>query len=161
MTYPAPFTASLVTIDPAWTNSSGHLTMGWAGILFDRAADEFFALAGFGPDYLKSANCTYFILETHLTLISEIPAGTVVRIDNQIVDYDAKRMHYVQQMYHAGEGWLGWVAEFMGMHMDLGLKKAVPMPPAMQAKVAAIAEAHKSLPIPPQKGHVIGLPGNG
>jgi acyl-CoA thioester hydrolase len=75
-----------------------------------------------------------------------------------MLDYDAKRMHYVQEMFHAEEGWLACVLEAICLHVDLNLKKSAPFPDWMLAKIGEMHEAHKACPVPPQVGHKIGIP---
>jgi len=79
-------------------------------------------------------------------------------VETQFLDCDAKRVHYVQQMFHAAEGWLACVVEVIVMHIDMGLKKSAPFPPDVMEKIQQMHDAHKALPVPPQVGHKIGIP---
>ena len=38
--------------------------------------------------------------------------GAPLRITTQLVDFDAKRMHFIQCMYHAGQGFLAARADY-------------------------------------------------
>jgi acyl-CoA thioester hydrolase len=158
MVFPAPFTASVMSIEPAWIDYNGHFNMAYYGVLFDRAADEIFALAGLGPDYVKATNNSFFTLETHTTYLRELAPTDKVKIDVQFLAHDHKRVHYVQQMRHADEGWVACVLEVMVSHVDLTLHKTSNFPPDVLARIAEINAAHKDLPVPPQVGHKIGLP---
>jgi acyl-CoA thioester hydrolase len=158
MTYPAPFVASLQRVEKQWADYNGHLNMAYYNVLFDRGGDEAFAAVGLGPDYVKTRNCSFFTLEAHITYVREIHPGEKVRVTLQMLDHDAKRVHYVQQMFHADEGWLSAVSESIVMHVDMAAKKSSPFPADVLTKIAAMHEAHKSLPIPPQVGHRIGIP---
>jgi len=158
MTYPAPFVSRIQTVEEQWTDYNGHLNMAYYNVMFDRAADEAMDVLGLGPAYVKERNASFFALECHNTYVRELHAADPVRIETQILDCDAKRLHYMQQMYHAEEGWLSCVAELIFMHVDMGLKKATPFPPDVMSKLQLMQEAHKALPIPPQVGHKIGIP---
>ncbi|NJM31298.1 MAG: thioesterase, partial [Rhizobiales bacterium] len=94
----------------------------------DRCGDEAFALLGLGPDYVKAANASFFTLEAHVTYVRELHAGDAVRITLRILDYDAKRVHYVQEMLHATEGWLACITENIVMHVDMTAKRSSPFP---------------------------------
>ena len=89
---------------------------------------------------------------------AELHAGHEVRITCQLLAFDGKRVHYVQEMFHAAEGWLAAVSENMVMHIDMAAKKSAPFPPEVSARIAAMSEAHENLPVPPQVGHKISLP---
>jgi acyl-CoA thioester hydrolase len=155
---PAPFVAAIQRVEDQWVDYNGHLNMAYYNVLFDRAGDEAFDLVGLGADYLKTANCSFFTLEAHITYLRELHAGDPVRVNVQFLDYDAKRVHYVEEMYHAEEGWLACVSEHMIIHVDMSSKRTSPFPPQILEKIAAMCAAHKSLPVPPQVGHKIGIP---
>ncbi|MFN0193107.1 MAG: thioesterase family protein [Aestuariivirga sp.] len=161
MAYPAPFECSIQKVEDQWIDYNGHFNMAYYNVLFDRCGDEAFALLGLGPDYVKTANSSFFTLEAHVTYVRELHAGDAVRITLQVLDCDAKRVHYVQEMFHATEGWLACVTENIVMHVDLAAKRSSPFPADVHARIEAMCAAHKSLPIPPQVGHKIGIPRKG
>ncbi|HUR43015.1 MAG TPA: thioesterase family protein [Aestuariivirga sp.] len=157
MIFPAPFTASIRKVENQWVDYNGHLNMAYYNVLFDRATDEVFALVGLDPDYVKATGGSFFTLEIHVTYVHELHGGDAVRTTVQFLDYDAKRVHYVQQMFHAAEGWLACVSEGIVMHVDLRAKKSTPFPGEILAKIKSMCEAHKTLPVPSQVGHRIGI----
>jgi acyl-CoA thioester hydrolase len=158
MAYPAPFEGSIQKVEDQWIDYNGHFNMAYYNVLFDRCGDEAFALLGLGPDYVKAANASFFTLEAHITYVRELHAGDQVRITLQVLDFDAKRVHYVEEMFHAGEGWLACVTENIVMHVDMAAKRSSPFPKDVYARIEAMCAAHKSLPVPPQVGHKIGIP---
>ncbi|MGE3832082.1 MAG: thioesterase family protein [Parvibaculaceae bacterium] len=157
MAYPAPFVSALHRIDDQWIDYNGHFNMAYYHVIFDRAVDEAFDSLGLGAAYVKQANASYFTLETHATYLRELHAGDEVRVALQMLDFDRKRIHYVQQMMHR-DGWLACVSEYMVMHVDLAAKRSAPFPPDIIARIEAMHAAHKVLPVPPQVGHRIAIP---
>jgi acyl-CoA thioester hydrolase len=158
MAFDAPLRSGPHRVEDQWIDYNGHFNMAYYNVLFDRAGDEAFAMLGLGPDYVKTTNCSFFTLETHVTYLRELHGGDAVRIATQFLDHDSKRVHYVQQMFHAGEEWLACVAESIVMHVDLGAKKSSPFPAAVMAKIGELNKAHSHLPVPSQVGHRIGIP---
>ena len=158
MAFPAPFIGSLQKVEDQWIDYNGHFNMAYYNVIFDRCGDEAFALVGLGADYVKATNCSFFTLEAHVTYVRELHAGGEVRVTAQFLDCDAKRVHYVQEMFHARDGWLACVTENIVMHVAMAAKKSAPFPPDVFDKIKAMTEAHKSLPVPPQVGHRIGIP---
>lgn len=158
MAFPAPFVGRVQKVEDQWIDYNGHFNMAYYNVIFDRCGDEAFALLGLGPEYVKAANSSFFTLEAHVTYVRELHAGDRVRVSAQFLDYDVKRVHYVQEMFHADEGWLACVTENIVMHVDMTAKRSAPFPPDVLAKIKAMHEAHKSLPMPPQVGHKIGIP---
>jgi acyl-CoA thioester hydrolase len=158
MTYPQPFISSKFSIEPQWIDYNGHFNMAYYNVLFDRAADEVFALLGLGPDYVKATNNSFFTLETHTTYVRELAPTDQVIVETHFLDADHKRVHYVQQMKHSDDGWLSCVLEVMVSHVDLTIHKTSNFPEAVAACIQTALADHKTLPIPPQVGHRIGIP---
>jgi acyl-CoA thioester hydrolase len=158
MKFPAPFIGTIQKVEDQWIDYNGHFNMAYYNVIFDRCGDEAFALLGLGPTYVAKTNSSFFTLEAHVTYLRELHAGDRVRVSVQFLDYDSKRVHYVQEMFHAEEGWLSCVTENMVMHVDMAAKKSVAFPPDVLEKIKLMHEAHKDLPIPPQVGHRIGIP---
>jgi len=155
--FAAPFIGSVQSVEDQWIDYNGHFNMAYYAVLFDRCGDEAFAEIGLGADYLKETNCSYFTLETHTNYLRELHAGDRVRVTVQLLDYDAKRLHYYQEMLHAEDGWLSATMEAICMHVDLAEKKSTSFPADMRLKIAAMYEAHKSLPAAKYIGRKIGI----
>jgi acyl-CoA thioester hydrolase len=153
----APFVGTIKSVEPEWIDYNGHFNMAYYAVLFDRTADEAFELVGLGPDYVQSRNASYFTLEAHLTYARELTLGDPVKVTVQLLDHDAKRIHYVQEMFHAEDGWLAATMEAICMHVDMTAKRSAPFPPEMLERVAAMHAAHRTLPVPSQVGHRIGI----
>jgi acyl-CoA thioester hydrolase len=158
MNFPAPYQCSVQKVEDQWVDYNGHLNMAYYNVIFDRCGDEAFALLGLGPDYVKASKCSFFTLETHVTYLRELHAGEAVKVTVQLLDHDAKRIHYVQEMFHAAEGWLAAVTENIVMHVDMAAKRSAPFPDHVLTRIAAMREAHEKLPVPHQVGHRIGIP---
>ena len=155
--YGAPFVGAIKTVEPGWIDYNGHFNMAYYAVLFDRTADEAFEVVGLGPDYVQSSNASYFTLEAHLTYARELAEGDPVRVTVQLLDHDAKRIHYVQEMFHAEESWLAATMEAICMHVDMETKRSAPFPPELLEHIAAMHAAHQGLAVPPQVGRRIGI----
>ncbi len=161
-TFPAaPFEGRMQSVEAQWTDYNGHLNMAYYHVLFDRAGDECFEAFGLGPDYVKRTGASFFTLEAHATYLQELVAGDPVRVTTLILDCDAKRVHYAQEMFHGREGYRACVSENMVMHVDMRAKRSSPFPEEVFAAITAMREAHKHLPVPREVGHRIGIPRKG
>lgn len=153
-----PHRSTTMTIEPQWVDYNGHFNMAYYGVLFDRAADQMFLELGLGPDYVKTTNNSFFTLETHTSYLREVAPTDQVAVESQIIDHDHKRVHYVQQMKHATDGWVACVLEVMVSHVDLSTHKTSSFPDDVKARIDAMAAEHTLLPAPAQVGHKIGIP---
>lgn len=161
MQFDAPVTSRVMHVEPAWIDYNGHLNMAYYNVLFDRCVDEGFHLLGMGLDYLKTRNASFYTLEAHVTYLQELHEGDPVRVSFRIHDFDAKRLHAFQEIFHAEKGFCAATSETMHLHVDMGAKKSSPFPPDVLARIEAMHAAHCALPRPPRLGHVIAIPRKG
>ena len=144
----APFVSSIMTVEPQWIDYNGHLNMAYYNVLFDRAVDEAYELIGVGLDYLKRHKHSTFTAEVHVRYLRELRDGDPVRVTFQLLGYDAKRIHYFEQLFHAAEGWVSATSENMTLHVDMTTKKVAPFPDSVM----------RSLPRPEAAGRRIAMP---
>jgi acyl-CoA thioester hydrolase len=155
----APFVSSVMRVEPAWIDYNGHLNMAYYNVLLDRAVDEVFELLGCGLDYVRAHKRSCFTAEVHVRYLRELHAHDPVRVTFQLLGYDAKRLHYFEQLLHAAEGWVSATSENMSLHVDMAAKCSVPFPDQVAAALARMRIAHCKLPRPEAAGRRIAMPG--
>jgi acyl-CoA thioester hydrolase len=154
----APFVSSVMRVEDGWIDYNGHLNMAYYNVLFDRAVDEVFELLGCGPAYVKARKHSCFTAEVHVRYLRELHGGDPVRVTFQLLGYDAKRMHYFEQLFHATEGWVSATSENMSLHVDTDAKKTAPFPPEVARCLTRMKSAHAMLPQPEAAGRKIAMP---
>jgi acyl-CoA thioester hydrolase len=154
----APFVSSVMRVEDAWIDYNGHLNMAYYNVLFDRCVDEAYELIGCGLAYLEQTRHSTFTAEVHVRYLRELHAGDPVRVTFQLLGYDAKRIHYFEELRHAEEGWLSATSENMTLHVDMTTKKTVPFPDFIAARLARMKAAHAHLPPPDGVGRRIVMP---
>ena len=97
----APFVSSVMRVEDHWIDYNGHLNMAYYNVLFDRAVDEAYELIGIGADYVARRKHSFFTAEVHLRYLRELHAGDPVRVTFQLLDFDRKRLHTFEQLFHA------------------------------------------------------------
>lgn len=156
MTIPAPFISSVMEVEPQWIDHNGHMNMAYYNVLFDRCADEAYALMGFGLDYIETRGHSTFTAEFHICYVRELHLGAKVRCTFQLIAHDEKRFHTYQELWHE-DGWLAATGEALGLHIDMSGPRVAPMPDDIRAKLAALQAAHDVLPRPERVGRSIAL----
>ena len=156
--FPTPFVSSVMKIEPQWIDYNGHLNMAYYNVLFDRAVDEVYEKLGIGPSYLARSGHTTMTAEVHVRYLREIHVDAPVRVRFQLLDYDEKRMHYVEELIHAEEGWLSATSENMTLHVGMAAKKVAPWPADVLARLARLKAAHAALQVPDGVGRSIKMP---
>lgn len=155
---PAPLECPEMRVIDDWVDYNGHMNMAFYNVVFDKAVDHAYDQLGIGVGYLGESGCSTFTLEAHVTYLREVMVGDPLRVTWQLLDFDAKRLHYFEHMYHAEEGYLAATSEQLSIHVDMGERRSAPFPEATLARFARVLETHASLPRPSQAGHVIGIP---
>ncbi|MBL4756838.1 MAG: thioesterase family protein [Rhizobiales bacterium] len=158
MTFEVPFTSSLQRVEKDWIDYNGHLNMAFYNVIFDRNIDQALELLGLGIDYLNQNNASYFTLEAHVTYLQELKLDAPLRVTLQLLDYDEKRLHCFQEIYHAEDNFLAATSENISLHVDMAIKKSAPFPQNILTRIESMHTAHRVLERKPQVGHVIGIP---
>src|SRR5207253_8401244 len=138
----APFVSSVMWVEPGWIDYNGHLNMAYYNVLFDRAVDEAYELIGVGVAYVEKRRCSFFTAEAHVRYLRELHAGDPVRVTFQLLAYDAKRMHFFEQLFHGELGWVSATSENMSLHVDMAAGKTAPFPVDVVRSLARMRAAH-------------------
>jgi acyl-CoA thioester hydrolase len=155
--FAAPFTSSVMRVEPGWIDYNGHLNMAYYNVLFDRAVDEVYEVLGLGLAYVETTRCSTFTAEVHVRYLRELLVDAPVRVTFHLLGFDSKRMHYFGQLFHAEEGWLSATSENMALNVDMTAKKVAAFPDAVMARLAGMKAAHSVLPLPRGVGRSIGM----
>ena len=154
---PAPFDRYRARVRPEWIDNNGHMNMGYYVVVFDLATDEWLAWVGLDAAHRETQQVTTFCLEAHVTYHREVREGDPLRFTTRLLGHDARRIHYVHEMFHADEGYLASTNELMSLHVSQATRRGAPMAPAILARLAQIQVVHDALPGLPQVGRVMGL----
>ncbi len=161
MQIPSPFNDARDVVRPEWIDYNGHMNVGYYQVVFDLAADAFFDFLGLTQDFRKRHGSTTFALECHANFLREVKQGDPLRFEARLLDFDAKRIHFYQEMFHGTEGYLAASQESLSSHVSMATRRTAPFPEELLGRLAAIKEAHAVLPRPWQVGHVIRAAGLG
>lgn len=155
MEIPTPFAEGRDVVRKEWIDYNGHMNVGYYQVVFDFAADVFFDFLGLTQEFRKKHDSTTFALEAHANFLREVKEADPLRFEARLVDFDAKRIHFYQEMFHATEGYLAASQESLSAHVSLATRRTSPFPPDLLGHLTAVKAAHAKLPRPWQLGHVI------
>jgi acyl-CoA thioester hydrolase len=144
-------------VQAEWIDDNGHMNVAYYVLMFDRATDALLDRLGLGAAYRQRTNHSIYVLEAHVTYEREVKEGDMLRVASQLVDADAKRLHFFHTMYHAGVGYRAATTELLALHVDLAGPTSLKFAATEQAAVDAMLDEHRTLARPPQLGRVIGI----
>ena len=151
----APFDQYRGKVVPEWIDINGHMNVAYYVLAFDHATDMFFDDIGLDDEYRKQTGGSTFAVESFVTYQREVMEGDPLRITTQLLGYDSKRLWFFHQMFHATEGYLAATTEWLNLHIDLNVRRVVPMPDKIQARLGAIWAEHRQLPRPKEAGRSV------
>ncbi len=157
MSVEAPLCLHRGTIRPEWIDYNGHMNVAYYVLVFDQGTDALLDYLGMDAAYRERTGYSTYVLESHITYERELKEGDAYRVTAQLLDFDAKRLHYFEHVYHEPEGTLAATTEIMLMHMDMTTVRSTPMLEPVRETVASVMQAHTRLSRPPQAGRVIGI----
>ena len=91
------------TVKPEWIDHNGHMNVAFFVLAFDEATDAAYEHWGIGMDYPEASGCSVFTLGINVDYLGELFEGDAIVIETELVDYDAKRIHYFHRMRYAGQ----------------------------------------------------------
>jgi acyl-CoA thioester hydrolase len=154
---PAPYLNETQSVLAEWIDLNGHMNIAYYLMVFDRAFEEAYEQMGLTMEALEKTGSSTFVAEMHITYQRELMQGDPLRVATQLIGFDAKRMHWIQSMYHRKENFLAATAEWLILHVDLRQRRVATMPGHLQSELNAILAAHKTLPRPAETGRRIDL----
>jgi len=143
-------------VGPDAIDYNGHMNVVHYRAAFDAGTDGLFAHLGLGPDdYNARTGATLMVVEEHTRYHAELAEGERYRVLARMLGHSAKKLHYLLLMENLDRGGLAASHEELSLHVDLGRRKASPLPAWVRAAVEALEAAQAHLPPPPDLGRVI------
>jgi acyl-CoA thioester hydrolase len=142
---------------PEYIDANGHMNVGYYTLLFDKALDLPWEKLGIYSAQIIATGKSSFALESHITYQRELQLGDPLTFKLQMLDFDAKRVHYFLRMFHATERYLAATCEQISICMDMNLRRSTTWSEEPLARIAALHAAHQMLPKPVESGRAIGI----
>lgn len=157
MTVETPFERYRDIVRQEWIDRNGHMNIGFYSLVFDLATDAFMFWIGLDLDHREKYGVTTMALESHMTYQREVIEGAPLLFTTQLLDFDAKRIHYFHRMIHAEEGFVAATSELLSLHLDTDKRRSMAMDDRILKRLEVILQAHTSLSSPSEVGRVVGL----
>jgi acyl-CoA thioester hydrolase len=152
-----PLFESRGIVEPGWVGANGFMGVAYYVYAFDTLSPWVHRHVGLTRAYRSATQTSTFVLEANLVVEKPLRAGDPIRFTSQLLGFDAKRVQVISSIYHDAEGWLAATYEVIVLFVDMRARRSMAMPDWLQARFAAVLEAHSRQPTPPQVGRVVGL----
>ena len=153
-TVPAPLDIYRCSVVAEWVDYNNHMTEAAYLTAFGWASDVLFQYIGINDDYRARGN-SYYTVETHIIYEREADLDDKLRITTQVLDFDAKRLHFNHEMFNLATNTRLATCEQMLVHVDSKAAKSAPIPYSVAVALKAIKQSHSKMPIPPEIGRTM------
>ena len=153
----APLRLYRTVVEPDWVDYNGHMTEAAYLTAAGWASDKLFRYIGDDEAY-RAGGHSFYTVETHIHYLLEVDVHEPIEFTTQVLGVDAKRLHFVHEMYHGDTGAMLASVEQMLVHVDMNAGRSVAILPQVAAALDAIRDAHAHLPLPSRVGSVMQLP---
>lgn len=155
---PGPLVLADLTVAPDWVDYNGHMNDAAYALAFSRAGDRWMDAIGLDAAARAATGHTLYTLQIMLHYFREAKEGAALRVSAQVLEFDAKRAQLWMEMRSPADGPVIAATEQLYLCVHQGAEtRAAPWPEAVRARLRAMAEAHSTLPAPPQAGRGIAL----
>ena len=151
---PAPLDIYRCSVVADWVDYNNHMTEAAYLTAFGWASDVLFQYIGINDVY-RSAGNSYYTVETHIIYEREADLDDKLRVTTQVLDFDAKRLHFNHEMFNVTTQMRLATCEQMLLHVDSKAAKASPIPDSVAKALTAIRQSHGRLPTPPEIGRTM------
>jgi acyl-CoA thioester hydrolase len=152
----APLRLHSTNAPPEWMDYNDHMSESCFLLAFGDSADAFFRFIGIDEAYRAGGHSLY-TTETHLHHRQEVSLGEPLVMTLQVLDHDHRRLHIYHEMRHGETDALIAMAEQLLVHVDMEAGRSADLPEDLHAHIAAIRQAHATLPQPAVVGHPIAI----
>ncbi|HYY29229.1 MAG TPA: thioesterase family protein [Chthoniobacterales bacterium] len=138
-----------MTVPEAYQDENGHMNVRWYAAIFDEAGDTLHVRLGLTAEFHKAHGTGTMDLENHINYLNEVRPGDRLAIFSRLLDYSAKRIHYLMFMVDETRGSLSAIFECINAFADLKLRRTAPFPPQIATRIEAEVAASSKLDWPP------------
>jgi len=153
-----PLQVLATRVRPEWIDYNGHMSESRYLQVFGDAMDALYRRVGVDEAY-RATSRMFYSVESHLVHKAEAHCHEPIEVTTQVLAVDDKRLHVLHRLQRTSDGTLLATAEQMHLHVDTVNHKATPIDAAVRSRLRELANAHASLPMPPEAGRRVGLRG--
>ena len=150
----APLDVYRCKVIQEWVDYNDHMTEAAYLTVFGWASDVLFQFIGVDDGY-RSTGSSFYTVETHIIYEREAALNDSLKVTTQILDFDAKRLHFNHEMFNVATSQRLSTCEQMLVHVDSTAAKASAIKPSVSLALEAVLASHRSLPTPPEVGRIM------
>ncbi len=145
-------------VAPDWVDYNGHMNDAAYALVFSRAGDLWMERIGLGTEVRQTTGYTLYTLQIVLHYFREAKLGALLRVNCQLLEFDAKRARLWMEMRSPWEGPIIAATEQLYLSVrQAEVTRAASWRVETLDTLQAMMKAHVALPVPPKAGRGISL----
>ena len=145
-------------VAPEWVDYNDHMNDAAYALVFSRAGDRWMERIGLGGDIRRSTGYTLYTLQVMLLYFHEAKLGAPLRVNCQLLEFDAKRARLWMELSSPLDGPTIAATEQLYLSVRQSeITRAASWRKETFDKLQAMMTAHSTLPIPEQAGRGISI----
>ncbi len=153
----APYYICNFTPEDKWFDRNGHLNVAGYMHYFSSGVEEMFNQIGFGVDYTKDEDRSFFAAQQHINYSNEVHRGETIALKFHLLDFDHKRLHKFYTMYNETTGKEAATLEAIALHMNMTARKTAKFSGDRYALIEDLFDSHKNIEPHKNIARTIGL----
>jgi len=150
----APLDVYRCTVIQDWVDYNNHMTEAAYLTVFGWASDVLFQFIGVDDTY-RAGGSSFYTVETHIIYEREAALSDSLKVTTQVLDFDAKRLHFNHEMFNLETNERLSTCEQMLLHVDSKAAKASAIKPTVALALNALLSSHRILATPPEVGRIM------
>jgi len=141
-----------------WIDVNQHMNVAYYVLAFDLGIDALWDRFGITDEYIGTARCSTFAVESHVLFQRELHEADAYIVTAQVLAFDEKRVHQFQRIYHAEKHFLAATAEWMNLHVSLETRRVCPWPASVLGRISRFAGVQAGQSRPAEAGKQMSIP---
>lgn len=122
-------------------DANGHMNVRFYVAKFDEGTWQFMAQIGASRDELKRRNCGPMAVSQNIAYKRELMPGDTIAVHSSVVALGTSSCRFRHVMTDTADGAVVAEMEIVGVFVDLGTRKPMPVWPELRAKAEALLAA--------------------
>ncbi len=119
----APLDVYRCKVIQEWVDYNDHMTEAAYLTVFGWASDVLFQFIGVNDQY-RAGGSSFYTVETHIVYEREASIKDPLKVTTQVLDFDAKRLHFNHEMFNQSSGDRLSTCEQMLLHVNSAAAKS-------------------------------------
>jgi acyl-CoA thioester hydrolase len=140
-----------------YLDSNGHMNMMYYTLVGNMGMGHFMESIGINRESFRAKQRGFFALKQIISYLHELREGDLVAVHTGLVNYDAKRLHFMHYVVCLTHNMVASVDERVAMYIDLNQRKSTTFEPEIMAGLERVHAQHASSGWDPDISGVIQL----